>query len=281
MLALLLAIVISGLSGFYIGKNYNSIKQKITRQEISENSSLTQTKTEVILSPSGTKKISFKDGKIMLFDGYRELGIGEYNSQNFVSGDKPYVIWSPDETWVSLNYYGGGLNMPNSIYELPSGNLVFTSTGQSSIFWFDKETAYIGYQPRINMYRISKFIFNKNQWDNLDETVVYEQSGFNRFGYSIPAAVSPNGKYIILEHRYEGLPVLSVLNTATHKRKSLSISEETYVIGSSPNYHWSGNTITFKGGLTKNSSWVIFINKDTGKIDENLFKNITIDLTNL
>lgn len=262
-LLFVLVMIIFSIGGFYLGRYSNRTLKQTTTDGLKQDDVTAQLKIEPIVSPSGTYKLSFINGQKFFFDGSREWKFGKYTDQDFI---KPEIVWSPDETWMTIKYSSLDY-LVNTIYRLPGADVVFESIGQLSIYWSDSDTAYISYQPRLPIHKISKFVFSKES-NNPEETVIYEEDRANaRYAY-VPAAISPDGKYLILEQRYEFGPTLWVLNTVTKKVKSLSTSEEVYAIGNNPNYRWSGNTVTFMGGLT-----------EKGIANEKLFKDVSVDLS--
>ena len=257
------AVIFFGIGGFYFGRYSNRTLKQTTTDGLKQDNVTAQLDIEPIVSPSGIYKLSFIDGQKFFSDGARERKFGQYTDLNFI---KPEIVWSPDETWMTIELSSLD-SVVNKIYHLPGLDVVFESIGPLSIYWSDSDTAYISYEPRFPIHKISKFIFSKES-NSLEETVVYEENKANdRYAY-VPAAISPDGKYLILEQRYESHPILWVLNTVTKQINSLSISEEVYAIGNKPNYRWSGNTITFIGGLT-----------EKGIVNESLFKDISINLS--
>lgn len=274
LIGIILLALLFGLGGFYVGKASMLTTQKSNDMTQIDNEVQPQTDLDPILSPSSDKRISFNEGNIMLFDSDREWNIGKYDIKSFLKSDMD-VVWSPDESRVSIETANPTARL-NTIYQMPGVDIVFQSIGQYSIFWYDKNTAYISYQHHIPYHRISKLIFTDDRY-NPEEAVVYEEQRANAFYAFVPASVSPDGMYIILEQRYEGLPILYVLNTSTRNVKQLNYSGDSYVIGNNPNYQWTNYTITFRGGRTENGSYSKYMNSN-GQLDESMFEDVSINI---
>ena len=241
-----------------------------TRKEISD---------KKWLSPSGKKYITyiyssyFDEFGLHLFNEDRELNIGRKNEP--VANLE--VTWSPDETYAAISNSNDLTRIfcVNTDNQECTGEVVFYVLGGASLYWSDNQTVYISFTYNGNNV-ISKLAFPS---DTIypKEHIIYEKPWNAFFAYR-PVSISPNNFYLVMESRYEGPPVLAIMNTQTGKIIEPRKNGELYVLGSKPNYTWNGNLLTFTGGLTVNSSWLELAD-ETHTIDDNLLEEINIDVS--
>lgn len=280
----LLVVVLAGATIFLAYKNNQLKKQLLPKPSPLDKSIIDifrEWRKEIAnkkwQSPSGKKYITYKystdsdEYQLYLFDKERELRIGRLNEP---VADLE-VTWSPDETYVVVSKIDDltrmfCINLDNR--ECRGKVVFYTLDGNVSIFWSNNQTAYIRYGDRGNDI-VSKLSFSDAIYPK--ELIIYEKPWNDFFAYS-PVSISPNNTYLVMEHRYEGPPNLAIMNTQTGKIVTPRKNDELYMLGSSPNYNWNGNLLTFTGGLTTGGSWLELAD-ETFSIDDSLLGEITLD----
>jgi len=233
-------------------------------------------------SPSGEKYITyeyssdFDEYRLHLFDGQEEQNVGR---QNEPVGELE-ITWSPDEKHVVVSNTDDLTRIfcVEADNQECNGKVVFyVLGGVVSVLWTDNQTAYVRYGIRGNDV-VSKLSFSP-ETIYPKEQIIYEEPWNTFFAYR-PVSISPNNTYLVMERCYEGSPVLAIMNTQTGKIIEPRKNDELYVLGSSPNYNWNGNLLTFTGGLTTDGYWLELAD-ETHSIDDSLLEEITLDVSGL
>ncbi len=190
------------------------------------------------------------------------------------------ITWSPDEKHVVVSNTDDLTRIfcIDADNQECNGKVVFYALGGVvSAFWSDNQTAYVRYGNMGNDI-VSRLIFPSDT-TYPKEQIIYEEPWNAFFAYR-PASISPNNIYLVMERRYEGPPILAIMNTQTGKIIELRKNDELYVLGSNPNYTWNGSLLTFTGGLTTGGSWLELAD-ETQAINDSLLEEITLDASTL
>ena len=178
---------------------------------------------------------TFNDYHLILSINEKKHNIGSSNEPLFGLE----ISWSPDETFLVVK--GGMLRIFQIKNEnnTKSVNLVFYRlTEVSAIYWSDEMTAYLS-SVELRNDIISRLDFDPDS-ETFSETIYYKEKESGLFAY-VPASISPNERYLVLEYRYEGPPQLEFMDTTTGK-----ISRgDNYKLGKDPNYTWNGNVFLY------------------------------------
>jgi len=276
--------VIFFLTSVYFAHKFFELNKTINLSESSTTSSQTeraemyikQLAEQVWESPTQTQKLyyeyspDFGDYRLILSVDGKESNIGRSNEPLY----SLTVSWSPDELFMVVS--GDILR----VFQVERGqrttiSLVFCrfSEGVSPIYWSDSFTAYLS-STELGKDIVSRLNFKPNS-EPATETIFYKKEWSGLFAY-IPVSISPNGKYLVMEFRYEGAPQLYFMDTSTGKIKQ----GENFFLGEKPDYSWNGNLLTFRGAKTLGDSMSDSFNSE-GNIKEEFISTHTINVSTL
>lgn len=286
ILTTVLIVTLVGATSILVNQNIQLRKQFQPKPSTLHKSSVEvsqETRREIAdkkwQSPSGEKYITYKystdfdEYRLHLFNKERELNIGRMNEPVA----ELEINWSPNETYVVVSNTDDFTRIfcIDADSQECNGKVVFYVLGGVSVYWSDNQTAYICYGNKGNDI-VSRLTFPP---DTIypREQIIYKEPWNAFFAYR-PVSISPDNTYLVMERRYEGPPVLAIMNTQTGKIIEPRKNDELYILGSSPNYAWNGNLLTFTGGLTINGSWLELAD-ETHAIDDNLLEKISVDVS--